>query len=162
MYRFAAMIHIVIVLLSLVQNSDSVASRNATLQSDLMAQAFLHQDYPTFERYAYPGLTRLLGGKDKLEAVLKQGRDMMDQQGLQLNSIDMQRPASIVKTPATLQCVLRETMNYSTFTDTVYIIGVSRDKGLHWTFLNAGKKDLATLRKTFPELSTELKIPASQ
>ena len=159
MYRFAAMIHIVIVLLSLVQNTDSVASNNARLQSDRMAQAFLHLDYQTFARYTYPGLIKMLGGPDKMEAILKQGKDMMDQQGLQLKSINMSGPASIVKAPDTWQCVLREEMIYSTFTDITYMVGLSSDKGLHWTFINAGKKDLSTLRKPFPELSTQLVIP---
>jgi hypothetical protein len=39
------------------------------------------------------------------------------------------------------------------------LIAISNDAGKHWYFIDTSGKDLATLRQSLPNLSTELVVP---
>ncbi|TDX01716.1 hypothetical protein [Dinghuibacter silviterrae] len=141
-------------------------SDSAHAQAARMAEAFSNENYTVLGQYTYPKIVKMMGGKDKMSAVIKAQRAQMQNNGVTITGVSVGTPTSIVKTNSGLQCVVPEYLDLKApsgvIHSTTYLIGFSMDGGHHWTFLDASNKDLATIRKPFPEVSTQLTIPPSQ
>lgn len=42
------------------------------------------------------------------------------------------------------------------------LIAISTDKGANWTFIDTSGKDISTMEKTFPYLSSQLELPSKK
>ena len=142
------------------------ATANLQQQVNVMGQAFLKGDYKTFADYTYPGLLKMMGGKDKMETVMKGIMDGMKSSGMKFNKISFDAPGKIVKVGKQLQGTVIQHLDIKLTkggaVSTSALIAISDDDGDRWTFIDTQGKDIAAVKKAFPEISAALVLPPPQ
>ena len=132
-------------------------------QAKNMASLLIAKNYAAFSEYLYPGIVMLAGSKEKLIAATQNAMDQMAQGGMTITKITFSSPAKILvvgsEWQTTIPQVLEVTYDGKTITSEYSMIAISNNKGKHWYFVDTSGKDLATLRKSLPNLSTELVVP---
>ena len=140
------------------------AKRDATA----MTQAFMKGDLETFASYTDPAMLKAAGGKPQLIEFLKKGVAQMQSEGFRFKSSSVKAPREIIKAGTELQALLPQKQILDAFEkngelhSTGHLLGISRDGGKSWTFLDASSAPADQLRKIVPTLSTKLKLPGRQ
>lgn len=136
---------------------------NACQQANSMGQAFLKGDYETFARYTYPPLLKAMGGESRMAATLRQTVVGMQAKGMSFSSIVVDSPSKIVKSGSEFQCTLQQHTTIKLVNGkavaTSTLIAISKDGGKNWLFVDTSNKDVTTMRKALPNLSTAIVIP---
>jgi len=139
---------------------------NAQQEANIMGQAFLKEDYQTFARYTYPALLNAMGGERRMAATLMQTVNDMQAKGMSFSSIVVDSPSKIVKCGNELQCTIQQHTTIKLVNGravaTSTLIAISKDGGKNWLFVDTSNKDVATMRKALPNLSTAIIIPPQQ
>jgi len=142
------------------------AIQNVKQQANKMGQAFANADYTTFARYTYPKILAAMGGESRMAAELAKVVDEMKSQGMSFNSISFGEPSTIVRSGKELQCTLAQHTDIivpkGRAVSTSTLIAISTDNGVNWTFIDTSNKDMTTLRKALPNLSSAIKVPPQQ
>lgn len=132
-------------------------------QAEAMNNCLLKKDFKAYATYIHPGLVKKLGGEQTLLKALEDGFKKMDEKGSAITKIIVDEPGSIVVCGRDLQSVLTETMEMKAeggimITKSI-IIAISKDNGERWYFIDTGNRDLATMQKELPGLSSALILP---
>lgn len=139
------------------------ASLNLKFQADKLGRAFLKGDYKTFVNYSYPAILELMGGASKMIEVLSKTQKEMDSKGIHFISITFEQPSKIVKSNRELQATIvqhTETkLPQERLITTSILIAISTDNGMNWTFMDTSNKNIISLRRIFPNLSTSIYMP---
>ena len=142
------------------------AGQNLKQQVSKMGSAFVSGDYKTFANFTYPLILKLMGGATKMAAVLTKSTNDMKAQGMSFNNITVDEPSKIVKSGTELQATVAQhteiKLTQGRLVVTSTLIAISTDNGSNWTFIDTSNKDMATLRKAFPNLSSTITIPPQQ
>jgi hypothetical protein len=142
------------------------APQNISRQASKMGTAFVKKDYVTFANYIYPLILKSMGGQAKMADVLKKSIDDMESQGMSITSITFAEPSAILKSGKELQAAIAQhteiKLQKGRLVSTSTLIAVSSDNGTDWKFIDTSNKDLATLRKALPNLSSAMVIPPQQ
>jgi hypothetical protein len=135
-------------------------------QAAKMGQSLLIGDYKTFANYNNSRMLKLMGGEEKMTAALVKSIGDMKIKGIYIKSITFDEPSKIVKSGKELQSTIAQHTEVSTTqgraVSTSTLIALSEDNGKTWTFLDTLNKDMATLKKIIPGLSSVIIIPASK
>src|SRR5882762_10574936 len=127
------------------------ASKTLKDQASKMGQALLQSDFKTFCHYAYPKLLTMMGGEDKMIAVLKQSMDQVKTQGIEIKTISYEDPGKAFKVGNNWQStVVQHTMMKlpsGKMAVTSTLLAFSQDNGKDWTFMDTSNKDAETIRK---------------
>jgi hypothetical protein len=140
------------------------ARRDATA----MTQAFLKGDLDTFANYTDPTMIKAAGSKQQLIEFLKKGIAQMKSEGARFVWSSVEAPRDIIKAGSELQALLPQKQilelleKKGELHSTGHLLGISRDGGKTWTFLDASSAPAEELRKIVPTLSTKLKLPGRQ
>ncbi|PUZ20671.1 hypothetical protein GA0116948_11382 [Chitinophaga costaii] len=166
MKKIISFLSLVFFSFSLANAQVPAAAANLKAQAAKMGTALLTKDYKTFAAYTHPKVLELMGGADKMTAILDKGSEAMKAKGISFEKITLEQPLKIVKVGSELQSsivqhLLIKMPNGNTQTSST-LLGFSEDNGVHWKFLDAGNKDFATIRKLIPNLSADVVIPAQQ
>jgi hypothetical protein len=131
-------------------------------QITYMGDALIKKDYVNFVKYLNPDIIKMGGGEAKIIETTKKSIASLATNGAEMQKIIVGNPSAIVKVNNELQCTVPETLElksaggvmltYSTF------IAISKDEGKNWTFFDTNSKNIATIKKSFPNLSSALKI----
>jgi hypothetical protein len=101
-----------------------------------MYEAFRKGDLDGFASYTYPGLVKLLGGKEKMVALLKRGRADMEREGARFLSGAVAAPTEIVKAGTELHALLELNQVLAVPGGELHIaghlLGISGDGGKTW------------------------------
>jgi hypothetical protein len=128
-----------------------------------MYDAFLCGDLERFASYTDPGLLKLVGGKEKLIATIEAGRPKMAADGIGFKSNEIGEVTQLVEAEGELQALLPRdqlmTMPGGEVHLLGYLLGVSRDAGKTWTFVDAEKLTPENVRMVFPNYNPRLKLP---
>jgi hypothetical protein len=142
------------------------ASSNLTNQVTKMGDAFIKSDFKTFASYTYPAISKSMGGSAKMAATLTKTISDMKGQGMTFSKITFDEPTKIIKSGNELQSTIAQhtdiKLTQGRIVSTSTLIAVSIDNGNNWTFIDTSNKDLKTLKKSIPNLSSQLIIPAPQ
>ncbi|TWI98624.1 hypothetical protein JN11_02812 [Mucilaginibacter frigoritolerans] len=135
-------------------------------QADIMGKVFLKGDYQTFAKYTYPAIVNAMGGEIRMATVLANSASSMKTQGMTFDNITFDSPSKIVKSGNELQCTLQQHTTIKLVNGravaTSTLIAISKDGGKNWLFVDTSNKDVATMRKALPNLSTAIIIPPQQ
>lgn len=135
-------------------------------QAKKMGQAFLSGDYNAFSKYIDPKVLKMMGGARKMEDVLAKTTADMKTQGMMFENITFGEPSKVIKNGNELQCTIPQhtyiKISQQRVVSTTTLIAISIDNGSNWTFLDTSNKDMATVRKLLPNLSSAITIPPQQ
>ena len=146
--------------------SPNEPSKEALQEAKECVEALQNQNWDKFISYTYPLVVTKVGGKEKMLKLLKDGARKMRAQGI------------------TLECLIGEVKETITIDDTIYVlipekitskiggrlyhmeshlIGISKDEGKSWWFLDANKlNNEKNFKNILPRLYGKMIIPPSK
>jgi len=149
--------------LRLTASAARAAKKAARRDASAMYDAFLSGDLERYASYTDPGLLKLLGGKEKLIATIEAGRPKMAANGIGFKSHEIGEVTQLVDAGGELQAMLPRdqlmTMRGGEVHLLGYLLGVSRNGGKTWTFMDAEKVTSENVRMVLPTYDPRLKLP---
>jgi len=131
-----------------------------------MGQLYLNKNYEMFVGKLYPGLIKIVGGKDKMLEVLTNANLELTKQSISIDSLKFSNPNKIINTGIELQTTLTEIVFMSIPNGKMVkkstVIAISLDNGITWFFIDTSGKDLKSMQQGFPKLSNDLIIPKDE
>lgn len=149
-------------------------SSNIAIDSNLlkakataMAESFLKGDYKTFVKFTYPKVIQMMGGEDKMIAVLKQGIEQLEGQGFAVKSVHVGLTSQAAMAGTEIHTLVLQSLIMSapggTLTSNSYLLAISQDGGKNWYFVDtAPLHDERTLKAIFPNYNKQLELPEKQ
>lgn len=132
-------------------------------QARNMANMLLQKNYVAYGDYLYPGIVAMAGSKEKLIEATKNAMEQMQQNGVSITKISFGKPEKVLVVGSEWQTTIPQVFEMShegkAIVSEYSLIAISSDAGRHWFFIDTSGKDLATLRESLPNLSTELVVP---
>ncbi|MGS0747494.1 hypothetical protein [Halpernia sp. GG3] len=102
----------------------------------------------------------MMGGEVKMQQTLQQMLAQFKAQGISFSGINFGEAGKITKLKNELVGTIPQTMIMQTAqgkkTKTSKLLAFSYDGGKHWYFSDTSNKDLATIRKLFPEITSNI------
>lgn len=132
-------------------------------QAEITARSLLDGDYETFLKYTYPKVIEMVGGPDKLIALLRQGKIEMGQQGISFESVTIGEPSETVKAGDEIHCLVPQTIFLKVPNGKIksesYLLAVSKDNGNNWFFIDTANLSNDNVKSVLPNYNSKLKIP---
>ncbi|MCB0711817.1 MAG: hypothetical protein KDD67_05775 [Ignavibacteriae bacterium] len=153
------------VFLSAQDYSDAIHSA-----AEAIMQAMLERDYEALGSYTYPPMLEMLNG---VAGPDKTGIDLIEEMmeqiwdgGGRIDSISVGQPTPHVVAGNQLHAVIPTFMSMHVMETQVnvesYMIAISSDSGVTWTFINSSSNIEAFLPILFPEWNDELQLPPNK
>ncbi len=139
--------------------------KNIKVQADQLTDAVLKGDYKRAADLTYPRLVELMGGRAKFIAALKQGMKEIQSDGYKIISNTSDEPREVIEVKNQLYAIVPTTMQIKVpegiLVGKAFMIGVSKDGGETWTFVDSGGRDFdkRQLKTLFPVAAEKLRIP---
>lgn len=129
------------------------------------ARAVQMQDYETLISHTYPKVIEIVGGRDKMISILKKGNEELGQQGITFDEFIIGAPSQTVAAGDEIHCLVPQTVfmkktgeKYRIKSETV-LIGISKDEGKHWYFVDAVNLNMKNVKTVLPNYNTDLILP---
>ncbi|HET6977410.1 MAG TPA: hypothetical protein VFI24_13860 [Pyrinomonadaceae bacterium] len=137
---------------------------NAKIKANQLNDAVLAGDYEKAADLTYPKLIQLIGGRAKYLTVLKDGINEMQSGGFRIISSVSDNPTEIIEVGSDVYAILPTTTKIKVAEGILvgqsFTIGISNDRGEHWTFVDVGKGfSQEQLKTLFPDVADRLRIP---
>jgi len=133
-------------------------------QAEMTAKALLNDDYETVLKFTYPKVIELVGGREKMVSLIRKGKVEMGQQGISFQSVTIGEPSKTVNAGEEIHCLVPQTIFMKApngrIKSETYLIGVSRDGGNNWFFIDAVNLNMENVKRVLPNYNSTLKIPA--
>jgi hypothetical protein len=131
------------------------------------ADALVQQKHEVFSACTYPLVVEKTGGRDRMIKILKEGSRDMQRKGVSFESAVIDLPIETKEINQALYAIVPQHIVMNSPAAKLYmdshLIGVSKDKGKTWYFLDASKlQDQQMLEQVLPGLSGKLKIPPAR
>jgi hypothetical protein len=135
-------------------------------QAELTAKALLNDDYETVIKFTYPKVIQLVGGRDKMISLVKKGKIEMGQQGISFDQVIIGKPSKTVAAGDEIHCLVPQTVYMKVpngkMKSETQLIGVSRDKGVNWYFIDAVNLNKDNIRSVLPNYNFDLTLPSKK
>ena len=137
----------------------------AKVEANAMSQALLKGDFEGFASYTHPAMIKMAGGKKKLIEMLQRALADMKTEGLRIVSVSAGAPLAIVKAGDELHAILPQEQvldvpaKRGELRAPGHLLGVSRDGGKTWKFLDAAGLTPETVRQYLPNYNPKLTLP---
>jgi hypothetical protein len=135
-------------------------------QAQEVNDAFRRRDFAHFVDLTYPKVIESAGGRDKMIAALAKGIKEMETEGVSVISSTAEAPIQIVHVAQWIYAVVPTTLKVKAkdgvFKTESSMIGISSDRGVNWTFIDAGGKDHTQLKNYLPAPADALKLPGDK
>ncbi|HMJ26649.1 MAG TPA: hypothetical protein VK475_12500 [Pyrinomonadaceae bacterium] len=135
-------------------------------QAQEVNDAFRRRDFAHMVDLTYPKVIESAGGRDKMIAALAQGIKEMETEGVSVISSTAEAPIQIVHVAQWIYAVVPTTLKVKAkdgvFKTESSMIGISSDRGVNWTFIDAGGKDHTQLKNYLPAPADALKLPGDK
>ena len=132
-------------------------------QAEEMGKALVKKDYKKYIQYTDPRIVREMGGEAAFADSLKGYEAQWSRYNMKIFDINVEDPSWLIDTAGELQSsipvVTQMRVQGGIVTTVTTFVGLSRDKGKNWVFIDCGQIDYATMRKTYHELSSRLNVP---
>ena len=127
-----------------------------------MKQALLQSDYPEFLKYIDPDLVEANGGEANMISILKEGKNELRSMGDSIMNVTFPYISKIIKNKNELQCTISQILTMKVPKGKLLtkssLIGISKDNGNRWLFIDCAGRDIDELIIKMPNLSKDLKI----
>jgi hypothetical protein len=137
-------------------------NKNLNLQLGEMKKYFLEEDYKNFSKYVYPKVIKMMGGLTNMIKKTEEANDKLKNDGYTFTDMSYTNTTKILNKNGEMQYSLIQLITMQTPTGKVVaentLIAISKDKGLHWTFLDTSDKSKETILKYFPNLHKDIVI----
>ena len=128
-------------------------------------RALIKEDFSRVADLTYKGVVKLAGGRDKMIAIMKTGMKEMKSKGYAIRSVKVGNPSDPVSEGGESYVVVPIQLEMKAPGGKIhqkgFVIGVSRDKGKTWTFVN-GDLGKQKVKQILPNLPDKLKLPKKQ
>lgn len=132
-------------------------------QAKKMGKLLLKGNFASFSNYTYPAIVEKMGGKEKMVEILKKGTMKMKSEGTAFLKVSFGEPSKIISIENELQCTMPQSIEMKVpngkLISNSTLIAISLDNGKKWYFVDTSGKDIQTMKKLLPNLSSELIIP---
>jgi hypothetical protein len=150
----------------LTASAARAAKEAARRDARAMYDAFHSGDLERFASYTDPGLLKAMGGKQKAIATIEEGRPKMAADGYRFESAEVGEVTQLVEAGAELQAMLPLNQVMTTPVGEVHlsghVLGVSRDGGKTWTFIDAETLTPQNIQLVLPTYDPRLKLPGRE
>jgi hypothetical protein len=143
------------------QNPELIVS-----QARNMADLLLAKNFTAYSDYIYPGIVMMAGGKETLIEGTKNAMEGMVANGVSIAKISFGVPEKILVVGNEWQTTIPQVVEMKHEDKTIIaeysLIAISNNNGQHWYFIDTRGKRLEILRKSLPNLSADLVLPAQK
>lgn len=154
-----------VVLLSTPYNSKAQDTIKVKQTAQLLADAFIKQDYDTFLNYMYPKVITLGGGREKTKTIIIDAMNEIKSEGLTFRSVTLGPVSKIYKAGTELHCKIDQYLKLNVeggyLSSISPLLGISTDGGETWTFVSAGDLNEKKIKTLFPDFNHELVLENS-
>ncbi|MES2378074.1 MAG: hypothetical protein V4553_15910 [Bacteroidota bacterium] len=154
---------IILVFLTLSINVNAQYAMKIKHDAEEIAKAVVSNDFKTVVKYTHPIVIRMVGGPDKMIALMNKGLETMKAQGAAITGSEIGEPGKILNTKTALYSVVPQkvtmTSNGTKFYSTSSLLAISSNNGASWYFVDAGNITDAQIKQIFPEIYGKLTIP---
>ena len=148
------------------QSSDNAKTSqypNLKLQAIQLSESTLRGDYETAGRLTYPKLIEEAGGIEGYKEFMVEIVTEIEEKGLKVESISVGEPRDFLELNQRIYVIVPNSLRISGPRGLVvadnFLIGISEDKGMNWTFVDGASSDKESLRELLPEVADQLRIP---
>ena len=148
------------------QAADTATIKQAVkAKTEEINKALIKGDFAKIADLTHPNAVKLLGGREKMIAVMESGIKDMKAKGFEFRSVKIYDPSDPVSAGTDLFVVVPFEMEMKIPGGKAraksFVIGVSSDQGKSWTFVN-GDLDIKKVKQVLPNLPKELKLPEKE
>jgi hypothetical protein len=146
---------------------DEISAKESMQKSaEAMVELFSKGEFKDYIKYIHPKIVQMLGGKEKMVVFLEKQIGGMKDDGFVFKTVSVGTPSKILSSQGELQSIIPQTIELENpdgiLTTKSSLIGISKDSGKTWHFIDAGSKTLSELKKVFKTLSNDLVIPVKK
>ncbi len=127
------------------------------------SDALVNGDVETMVRFTHPKVVELMGGREKMAAVVRKGMAEMNAGGTKIVSAKPEPPAEFVRMGTEEVAVVPFTLVMkvpgATLTQKTFLLGISSGQGKSWTFIDGAGLDDESIKKVLPDFPTQVKLP---
>jgi hypothetical protein len=142
-------------------DNKQVSTEKLKAQAQELNDAMISGNYDRAIDLMYPKLVELAGGKQNLRAFLESQMKEMT-----ILSIKVGEPHDLFEVNGESYAIVPTTMSMKVPEGALVgdgcMVGYSKDKGEHWTFVDATGKSGASLKPLFPNAGDKLRIPETK
>jgi len=136
-------------------------------QAEQLAAAMISNDYQTIANFTHPKVVELLGGRDKMISIIKNGNIEMMKQGISFDKTIIGRPLDqVVKAGNEIHCLVPQTVFMKVpkgkMKQESHLLAISKDNGVHWYFIDTVKLTDENVKSVLPNFNSDLRIPAKK
>ena len=132
-------------------------------QAEDMGQALVKKNYKEYIRYTDPRIILEMGGEAAFADTLKSYEAQWHRYNMRVFDINVEDPSWVIDTAGELQSsipvVTQMKVSGGLVTSVSTFIGISKDRGKNWVFIDCGQSDYGSIRKKYPDLSSKLVVP---
>jgi len=132
-------------------------------QAEDMGKALVKKNYRVYIKYTDPRVVQEMGGEAAFADTLKHYEAQWQRYNMSVYDINVEDPSTVVDSAGELQTSIPVTMQMRVkggiVTTITTFIGISKDQGKNWVFMDSGA-DYHNLRKKYADLSSKLIVPA--
>ena len=132
-------------------------------QAQETIEAMKNLDHKKMAQKTYPKILEMVGGEEALIKLLENQFNQFKAEGITFTSIEIGDPSATVKAGEELHCLIPQKLVLDTkdqiITTNGYLLGISRDQGKEWYFLDCAQLNNESVKMILPNFNDELKIP---
>ena len=137
---------------------------NLRLQAIQLTDATLRGDYETVQKLTYPKLIEVGGGAERFRNTVKETVKEIESKGIRIESLSVGEPQDFMEADQRIYAIVPTKMKLRVpeglLVGDAFLIGISEDKGVNWTFVDSTGAANKELRKMlFPTVADKLRIP---
>jgi len=125
-------------------------------------EALNRGDYDTYANYMHPKVMTMMGGRDRVIALVKQVIETSEKKGNGIRGSTLGVVSKFYPSGKEIYCTLPYSLSmnvqggYATIESS--LLGISSDQGKSWKFISSGNVPREVIKKAFPGLPDDLKI----
>jgi hypothetical protein len=166
--RFAGSLVVFALCATSLLAADAKPEQVAKAKADEVAQATVKGDCGKLADLTYPTVVKMMGGRDKMIVAVETGLKNMKDKGYEFVSAKVGEASPLVRGGPEVFTVVPFILEMKVPEGKVrinsYLLGISKNKGKTWTFVDAGKiaDDPKLTKKLLPNLPATLKLPKKE
>ncbi len=146
------------------QSGNALPTQRALVFADSLLNAFRYSDWPVYMEISYPGIIKYYGGTKAFQEYVQRTRTMS---GAPENNAPVKTEIiQIVNEQLEWQCVVKKTQETTIdgkkASIVSYLVGQSKDEGLHWKYVDVAFNSVANIIYIMPDIFESLSIPQRQ
>jgi hypothetical protein len=163
MNKINKLIIITLLLINSAINSQNKYSEKIIKSGKVIARAMVEKNYEKIVDLTYPKIIKLVGGKEQMINIIRNGIKQMENQGIKYSSVEIGKPQEIYKAGNEFHCLVPQKITMTNRNGKVindsYLLAISKNDGENWSFLDTSQLTNENATELFPEFNKNLNIP---